>query len=91
MKPKVSPRIRTFTFDTAKFLAYICNDAVDLTRHLLSNGNDYEMLNCFFTDALEKAFRKLRQGSGGYYFVTVQTVVEKISIQISNTTHVSGP
>ena len=53
MKQKVSPRIRTFTRDAAKFLAYIRKNAIDLARHLQSNGNDYVKLNWFSTDPLE--------------------------------------
>ena len=33
---------------------------------------------------LKKTFGKLRQGSGGTYFITVQSVVEKIRIQRAN-------
>ena len=39
------------------------------------------MLGWFSTDPLERAFGKLRQGSGGTYFLSVQSVIEKIRIQ----------
>ena len=81
MKPKESPRVCSLTQDTSKFLSHICRGAVDLVRHLLSRGNEYEMLGWFSTDPLEKAFGKLRQGSGGTYFITALTVVEKVNIQ----------
>ena len=37
--------------------------------------------NKFTTDPLEKSFGKLRQGSGGTYFITVHQVIEKTNIQ----------
>ena len=59
MKQKVSPRIRTFIRDAAKFLAYIRKDAIDLARHLQSNGNDYVKLNWFFNNPLENCVKVL--------------------------------
>ena len=64
MRPTTNPRVCLLTSDTANFLAYICRRAVDLTRHLLASGNEYIMLRWFSTDPLERAFGKLRQGSG---------------------------
>ena len=34
----------------------------------------------FTTDPLEKLFGKLRQGSGGTYFISIQQVLEKVTI-----------
>ena len=65
MKLKKSPRVRSLNHDTSKFLSHICRGAVGLVVHLLSKGNEYVMLGLFSTDPLEKAFRKLRQGSRG--------------------------
>ena len=73
-------RIRQLTFDTAKFVHHICYGLVDLTRYLLGCGNDYVLLGSFSTDPLEKSFCKLREGSGGTYFITAQSVVEKVRI-----------
>ena len=39
------------------------------------------MLGWFSTDPLERAFGKLRQGSRGTYFLSAQSVIEKIRIQ----------
>ena len=39
------------------------------------------MLGEFTTDPLEKMFGKLKQGSGGTYFTSVQQVLEKVKIQ----------
>ena len=81
MKPLSTPRCQTFTKDTSSFVAHICKGAVDLTRYMLANGCNYVMLGWFSSDPIEKAFGKLRQGSGGAYFLTVQSVIEKIRIQ----------
>ena len=81
MRPTTNPRVCSLTSDTAKFLAHVCREAVDLTRHLLANGNEYFMLGWFSADPLERAFGKLRQGSGGTYFLSAQSVIEKILIQ----------
>ena len=81
MRPTTNPRVCSLTSDTAKFLAHICRGAVHLTRHLLASGNEYVMLEWFSTDPLERAFGKLRQGSGGTYFLSAQSVIEKIRIQ----------
>ena len=40
----------------------------------------YVVLGIFLTDSLEKQFSKLRQGSGGKYFITVQQIFEEITI-----------
>ena len=80
-RPTTNPRVCSLTSGTAKFLAHICREAVDLTRHLLASGNEYVMLGWFSTDPLEWAFGKLRQGSGGTYILSAQSVIEKIRIQ----------
>ena len=41
---------------------------------------EYVMLGKFTSDHIEKEFGKLRQGSGGTYFITVQQVLEKVAI-----------
>ena len=51
-----------------------------MTRSLLGCGNEYVLLGWFTTDPLEKYFGKLRQGSGGTYFITVLTILEKTRI-----------
>ena len=81
MRPTTNSRVCSLTSDTAKFSAHICREAVDLTRHLLASGNKYVMLGWFSTNPLERAFGKLRQGSGGTYFLSAQSVIEKIRIQ----------
>ena len=48
---------------------------------MLAKDSSYVMLGWFSSDPIEKAFGKLRQGSGGAYFLTVQSVIEKIHIQ----------
>ena len=81
MPPITNSRVCLLTSDTAKFLAHIYRGAVNLIRHFLATGNEYVMLGWFSTDPLERAFGKLRQGSGGTYFLSAQSVIEKIRIQ----------
>ena len=55
---------------------------VDLCRTLLSRSQQYLhfLIGHFTTDPLEKEFSKLRQGSGGTYFLSFQQVVDKLDI-----------
>ena len=39
------------------------------------------LLGIFTSDFIEKDFGKLRQGSGGTYFITVQQIMEKVAIK----------
>ena len=76
-------RYKKLTKDTATALAHTCSTCrgiVDLVKHLLSTIHDYVLLGIFTTDFLEKMFSKLRDGSGGTYFITVQQVSEKLYI-----------
>ena len=61
-------------------LSHTCNGLVDLAQHLLGKGNCYVLFGWFTTDPLEKYFSKLRQGSGGTYFINTQSVLEKAKI-----------
>ena len=74
-------RVKQLTRDTSLAIHQTCNGLVELTRHLLSTTHKYVVLGKFTTDKLEKAFSKLRQGSGGTYFITVQQILEKVNIQ----------
>ena len=80
MKNKERKRVRKLTSETSTFLTVICHGFVDLAKHLLAAGNDYVIFGWFTTDPLEKYFGKLRQGSGGTYFITAQSAIEKIRI-----------
>ena len=54
---------------------------VELSEYLFRKELfEYVFLGSFSTDPLEKEFSKLRQGSGGTYFKTVQQILEKLSI-----------
>ena len=75
-----SKRWKQFTRDTGRALEHTCRAFVDLVNHLLANGWSYVMLGIFTTDWLEKVFGKLRQGSGGTYFINVQQILEKVNI-----------
>ena len=73
-------RFKSLTKDTANCLYQTCNGMVELSKYLLSSSHQYVLLGCFTSDPLEKEFGKLRQGSGGTYFINVQQVLEKVSI-----------
>ena len=75
------PRIKQLSIDTANAIFHTCRGLVDLCRDLLASTYDYVLLGLFSSDALEKEFGKLRQGSGGTYFINVRQCVEKLHIQ----------
>ena len=80
MKNTGGKRIRQLTEDTAESLSHLCHGFVELAKYLLDCGNAY-VFGWFTTDPLEKCFSKLRRGSGGTYFITAQSVIEKVRIQ----------
>ena len=80
MTAKGKDRVKQLTTDTGSALAHVCRGLVDLTRSQLGSGSEYVLLGWYTTDPLEKYFSKLRQGSGGTYFITVQTILEKTRI-----------
>ena len=74
-------RIGGLTLDTSRAIVQTCRGLIALTRDLLLNERfEYVLLGHFTTDPLERAFGKLRQGSGGAYHITVQQVLEKLRI-----------
>ena len=81
-KPK--KRVKQLTRDTALAIHQTSNGLIELARYLLSTTHSYVALGKFTTDKLEKAFSKLRQGSGGTYFISVQQVLEKLNFQKTN-------
>ena len=66
---KQGQRVKQLTKDTALALAYTSRGLVELTKHLLSTSHEYVCLGNFSSDPIEKMFSKLRQGSGGTYFI----------------------
>ena len=81
MGGKQGHRVKQLSKDTAEAIHHTCCGIVELTKDLLREEHfDYVCLGEFTTDRLEKAFGKLRQGSGGAYFVNVQQVTEKLRI-----------
>ena len=74
-------RMKELSKDTALAIHHTCNGVVELCRELLRTSHHYVCLGKFTTDPLEKEFGKLRQGSGGTYFISVQQVLEKLSIK----------
>ena len=94
MGGKKGIRVKQLTIHTAKNLYHTCCGLVDLCRHLLETSHRYVLFGKFSTDPLEKEFSKLRQGSGGAYFINVQNVIQKLHINqtklimlLENTAH----
>ena len=81
MKNRYGKRQKQLSSDTAKAIHHTCHGIVDLCKNLLNTTHKYVMLGKFTSDPLEKEFGKLRQGSGGTYFINVQKVLEKTNIQ----------
>ena len=81
---KQGKRVRQLTKDTAQAINHTCNGIADLTNYLLRTGHKYVLTSKFGDDPLEKCFGKLRQGSGGAYFITVQSTIEKTNIHKSS-------
>ena len=73
-------RQKILTRDTGRVLVHTLTGLVDLCRTLLSRSHQYALIGHFTTDPLEKEFSKLRQGSGGTYFLSFQQIVEKLDI-----------
>ena len=79
-KKEKGKRSKTLTTDTSYALFHTLNGIVELCKYQLETTHEYVLLGSYSTDPLEKAFGKLRQGSGGTYFLTVQQVIEKLNI-----------
>ena len=63
-------RVKSLTKDTSNALSHTCRGLTDLAKHLLTDKMfSYVMLGNFTSDPIEKEFGKLRQGSGGKYFI----------------------
>ena len=74
-------RQKVLAKDTANSFAHTCRGLIDLSKYLLNEkGFEYVLLGKFTSDHIEKEFGKLRQGSGGCYFITAQQIVEKVAI-----------
>ena len=80
MKGGQGKRYKQFTRDTTQTIHHTCNGIVSLRRSLLQVTNNYVLLGTFSTDPVAKEFGKLRQGSGGTYFITVKQITEKVTI-----------
>jgi hypothetical protein len=81
MKGKVRKRVNQLTNDTGKAVWQTCFGIVALCKSLLNEHQfEYVLLGQLSTDPLEKHFSKLREGSGGTYFITVQDCLEKFQI-----------
>ena len=81
MRGQQGKRVRQLSKDTADAIHHTCCGVVDLAKDLLTEeGFDYVCLGEMSTDRIEKAFGKLRQGSGGAYFINAQQVSEKLRL-----------
>ena len=86
MKPENrKTRMHQLTYDTASIMAHTCRALVSLATNMLTSGQSFVILGWFSTDPLENCFSKLRQGAGGTYFISAQSVLEKLNIQRANT------
>ena len=72
-------RVRSLTKDTSTALEHTCKVLIELVKYL-AKSHSYVLLGKFTTDPLESAFGKLRQGSGGIYFINIHRVLEKFNI-----------
>jgi len=81
MTGKQGFRVRQLSKDTAAAIYQTCYGLVDLCRHLLASSHEYVLLGQFTTYHIEKEYSKLRQGSGGAYFLTVQQIIEKVPVK----------
>ena len=73
-------RVRSLTKDTSTVLEHTCKGLVELVKYLLAKSHSYVLLGKFTTNPLERAFIKLRQGSGCTYSINIQQVLEKFNI-----------
>ena len=81
MRSSGGRRMKSLTKDTVACLSQTINGLTELSAHLLETTFfEYVLLGSFSTDLLEKEFSKLRQGSGGTYFITVKQILEKVNI-----------
>ena len=82
MAGKQGKRVKQLSKDTAVAVHITCEGLVALAKDLLENHKyEYVCLGRFTKDPLEKEFGKLRQGSGGTYFINVQQIREKVNIK----------
>ena len=78
----ISIRVKSLTRDTSSNLSHTFYGLIDLATFLLNTAqHDYVILGNFTTDPLEKEFSKLRQASGGAYFISVQQALNKVEIR----------
>ena len=73
-------RSRQLTHDTSRALHHTLNGIVELCKEQLATTHKFVLLGEYSNDPIERAYGKLRQGSGGTYFLTVQQVMEKLDI-----------
>ena len=73
--------MRSLTIDTSSAIYQTCHGLINLAKDLINSGShSFVALGKFTTDPIERAFGKLRQGSGGTYFINTQQIMEKWNI-----------
>lgn len=73
---KKGKRVKQLPKDTAVSIHHTCYGLVELYRYLLATSHQFICLGNFTTNFQEKEFCKLRQGSGGTYFISLQQGIE---------------
>ena len=73
---KKGKRVKQLTKDTAVSVHHTCYGLVELYRYLLATSHRFICLGNFTTNFQEKEFCRLRQGSGGTYFISLQQGIE---------------
>ena len=69
---KKGKRVKQLPKDTAVSIHHTCYGLVELYRYLLATSHRFICLGNFTTNFQEKEFCRLRQGSGGTYFISLQ-------------------
>ena len=73
-------RVQQLSTATSSAFHHTCLGLVDLAGSLLATDHKFVILSEFSTNALEKSFRKLRQGCGGTYFINVSIGNAKLAL-----------
>jgi hypothetical protein len=76
----IQNRVKKMTLDTTHALINTSCGLAHCAKYLLDSGLSYVLLGHIQSDPLEKQFGKYRQGSGGTYLITVQSITQKFNI-----------
>ena len=76
-----SGRVMCLTTDTSKALFRTLIGLVSLIKMLILDGFSYVLAGNFQSDRLEGVFGIYRQSSGGCYYISMQQVMNSLSLQ----------